>query len=524
MDKRRFYRKAQPPRYTDEQAVALFRGKDLYDSHRWKRYSLDQVKSWLDEFLPFRVRPVKAMMEHQLRCFALGLIHEKFYFQLDMGTGKTKLSLDLFQFRKRMEHADRALVLVPYRLNLQAWAEQCAEHAPGCSVLVCGKGLAKFLGEEDAKQPDICVMTYASFLLAMRERSANAWVKKFQFFVLDESSVLRNHGGKMFSVIRSVVDKIRFIYLLSGTPFSKDPQGLWSQFYLLDKGELLGKNITAFREAFFVEKVKSFRTVWVPIAARMDLLNKVLRHRSIRYALDECKDLPPVLRRTVSMPMTKEQTDVLRDIQERAELCLSMDQPIAWVSHELRCLSSGFRVLESGAPVPLASNPKMEALLDLLSEVEEVMEGHEGVVVVHHYLVTGDKICESLRKEKIKFVQVNGEVSGTKKDKAIKDFQEGRAKVLVANSAAAYGLNLQHASRIMIFYETSDNSEHREQMERRILRIGQDKKLYYFDLVVEGTSDDKVLSSLQSKKNLRLRVVDGRAAERSGRRRIKRET
>jgi SNF2 family DNA or RNA helicase len=498
--------------------------KGIRDSSRWKRASSNKIDEWITKNVGELPKMTYGMLDHQRRCYCLGLIYPRFYMQLDMGTGKTKLAIDLFNTRWEREQVERMLVLVPGKLNLDQWREQVAEHSPSLRVILGNRGTKRLIQDVAERDFDVVVMTYQALLSVYRDaKRARAFVRNFDFLVPDESSIYKNHGGAMFGMMRKLRKEFHYILNLSGTPFSKDPIGLWAQFYILDGGDLLGSSISEYRRRFFHEKTFKKWTKWEIIPDKIALLNRVIHHLAIRYAVDDCLDLDPALRREVSVPMTPEQLEFWADIQQRKALCVAFDESVAWTAHEERMCSSGFKILEDGTAIPFEKNPKLEALCDLIDEIEKVMGEDESVIIVHHYVVTGNMIVDALKREKVKVAQVNGKLSDSAKSKAIADFKAKRARVLVANSAAAYGLNLQDVCRSMIFFEPLDNAEHREQIERRIWRQGQTKKVYYFDLTLRASSDDKALARLQTKKNLIRRVVDGKGAKRSGVVRIDRE-
>jgi SNF2 family DNA or RNA helicase len=492
----------------------------LRNAHNWKRYEIADVDGWLEKHAP-RVPMTYPMREHQKRSFCLGLINPKFYFQLDMGLGKSKLVLDLFLARIHSGAASRALVLVPASLNLPQWRDQVAEHAPSLSVALCTKGTEKFIHSVSEGTEEVCVMTYAAAVSVSKKEPE--FFDNFDFLILDESSSFRSHDGVTFRALKPVCKKMRNVYLLSGTPFSKSAEGLWSQFYLLDQGDLLGWNISEFRRRFFIEKVSRWKTEWVLHPDREEMLFKVLHHLSVRYNADECLDLPPELHRTIEIQPSTEQVELFHELDAEKRELLDQGLTVGHLDNRLRLLSCGIDY-KGGVSSWLMPNPKLNALLDLLDEIEQVM-GEESIIVVHHSIAVAELLLPALKDKKIKAVAVNGTMSAKEKDKAVTAFTSGKARVLVANSTAAYGLNLQGNCRTMIFFEHHEDMLVRQQIKKRIQRIGQERKVYYYDLTLDLGKDEKALSTLTTRVNRLGRVVDGHKATATPRaRRIKRET
>jgi SNF2 family DNA or RNA helicase len=341
--------------------------------------------------------------------------------------------------------------------------------------------------------------------------------------VLDESSTFRSHDGVTFKALKPISKKMKSVYLLSGTPFSKTVIGLWSQFFLLDEGWLLGWNVTEFRRRFFIEKVTKWATDWILHPDREQLLFRVLHHRSLRYKADECEDLPQELTRTIEIQASPQQEEFFDELDSMKQELLAQDLSVGHLDNNLRLLSCGVRMCGDSYAV-FTPNPKLDALLDLLDEIDDVM-GEEQVIVVHHSVVLTDILLSAMKERKIKAVAVNGTMSAKEKDASIAKFVSSKARVLVANSTAAYGLNLQGNCRIMIFFEHHEDMLVREQIKKRIHRIGQTRKVYYYDLVLNIGKDDKALATLTTRRNRLVRTVDGHKAETTRRsKRIKRET
>jgi SNF2 family DNA or RNA helicase len=146
--------------------------------------------------------------------------------------------------------------------------------------------------------------------------------------------------------------------------------------------------------------------------------------------------------------------------------------------------------------IEFSSNPKLDALMELLKEIPETSK----VIVFNEFITSGDIICEALKQKGIKHVRVYSKTSD--KVAAVEQFQDDPdCKILVGSRSVCYGLNLQVANYIIVF-ESPDSTIKRTQLERRIRRSGQTKKTYIYDLVVKGSIDEKVLRSLRSGKSL----------------------
>jgi SNF2 family DNA or RNA helicase len=73
----------------------------------------------------------------------------------------------------------------------------------------------------------------------------------FDTVVIDESSSFKNSSSKRFKSLKKVRKLADRWVLLTGTPSPNSLLELWSQVYLLDGGDRLGRSFTAFKSRFF---------------------------------------------------------------------------------------------------------------------------------------------------------------------------------------------------------------------------------------------------------------------------------
>jgi len=82
--------------------------------------------------------------------------------------------------------------------------------------------------------------------------------------------------------------------------------------------------------------------------------------------------------------------------------------------------------------------------------------------------------------------------------------------VLVISRAGAMGLNLQEQCRYILFYESPVDVLVREQMERRIYRMGQKRKCLIYDVLVRGSIEEKILEYHKEGRDLQAAIMDGK--------------
>jgi len=105
--------------------------------------------------------------------------------------------------------------------------------------------------------------------------------------------------------------------------------------------------------------------------------------------------------------------------------------------------------------------------------------------------------ADRLKREIPEAHEVRGSMAPEHKERALRDFSEGRTRVLITKpSIAGFGLNWQHCNQ-MIFVGLSYSFEERYQAIRRCWRFGQEREV--FDHVVMGEAEVGVFQEVQKK-------------------------
>jgi len=106
---------------------------------------------------------------------------------------------------------------------------------------------------------------------------------------------------------------------------------------------------------------------------------------------------------------------------------------------------------------------------------------------------------------------ITGKVSKNARDQAVKYFQEGRSRVLLANiKAAGTGLTLDKAETV-IFIDKEYNPSDNEQAEDRIVPVSKERNhaMHIISLVMKGTVDEAINKLLEEKINVTKVVNNG---------------
>ncbi len=516
------------------------------ESYDWlKHENLTKIDSVIESLTPVPVFHTEPRL-HQKICFLIGIFNPEWLFFCDMGTGKTKIMLDIFSYKIQTLEACAALVLVPNIISIDSWIKEADKHQPNLEIVPL-LGTTKrrkdlidnieykiknkkhmLKNKKFHKQARICVINYQGLVYLCTKLVKNKKGKgssreidlkmveyvseHFDTFIADESQKCKNHRSLTYKICNLITNNCKHRYALTGTPFGRDPHDLWAQFYMIDKGETLGSTLGIFRSAFFTTKknywggyIYSFKKT------KYKTLYAFLKNRSIRYSSEECLDLPKKVftKIYVAFPKDTEQyyRDVLKQMISAQGNLLRMNDGFI----KMRQLASGFMAGKDDSgkrvEIDLPENPKLDALMELLEGIPD----NRKVIVFHEFIKTGETISAALKEKGIGHERL---WSGTKdKAESMNIFVKNPGcKIFVINhQTGAQVLNLQCA-QYCVFYESPVSPIVRQQAEKRCHRDGQTaNRVFYYDIIMKNSVDDRILSFIKEGKDLFRALIEGKA-------------
>lgn len=167
------------------------------------------------------------------------------------GLGKTSITLSAINTLKYYHWSiGKALVVAPKKVAEGTWSKEAGkwDHLKHLRVVTVLGSLAKRVRALNTPG-DVYVINRENVPWLV-EYYRQDW--PFDMVVLDESTSFKNSSSKRFKAMKLIRPLCKKVILLTGTPSSKGLMDLWAQIYLLDEGARLGKNITQFRERYFI--------------------------------------------------------------------------------------------------------------------------------------------------------------------------------------------------------------------------------------------------------------------------------
>ncbi|MDT8409750.1 MAG: DEAD/DEAH box helicase, partial [Wenzhouxiangellaceae bacterium] len=419
----------------------------------------------------------------------------------DMGLGKTVQTLAHLAVEKRAGRMQSpSLIIAPTSL-MGNWRREASLFTPGLKVLVLhGPERSSDFGR--LAEFDLVLTTYP-----LLPRDRHVLLKQpWHCLILDEAQQIKNPRAQAAQVVRKLDCRQRLC--LSGTPMENHLGELWAQFDFLMPG-FLGDH-----KSF----TQSYRT---PIEKHNDSERlERLKRRTAPFLLRRTKDrvaaeLPPkteLLRQAEFDPRQARLYEGIRLSMEKKVRKAIASKGLAR-SHiivleallKLRQVCCDPRLLAKGTPGAVGTpSAKFNLLFELLPELLE--EGRR-VLLFSQFTTMLGLIENELDKRGIAYAKLTGQTR--RRDQAIERFRSGEVKLfLVSLKAGGVGLNLVEADTV-IHYDPWWNPAVEHQATDRTHRIGQDKPVFVYKLVTEGTVEEKILA-LQARKQKLAQNVYGK--------------
>ncbi len=407
----------------------------------------------------------------------------------DMGLGKTVQTLAHLAVEKRAGRMQLPSLIVAPTSLMGNWRREAEAFTPGLSVLVL-HGPGRFDHFDRIDQFDLVLTTYPLLPRDHEVLLAQHW----HYLILDEAQQIKNPRAQAAQLVRGI--KANHRLCLTGTPMENHLGELWAQFDFLMPG--------------FLGDQKSFaRHYRTPIEQQGDTARlERLAQRTAPFMLRRTKDrvateLPPKSEFLRTMPIEGKQATLYESIR------LAMDKKVRDAiakkglarSHitildallKLRQVCCDPRLLPAGAGGN-AGSAKLEMLMDILPE--QIDEGRR-ILLFSQFTTMLGLIEKEISRVGIPYTKLTGQTR--KRDEAIERFRSGEVNLfLISLKAGGVGLNLTEADTV-IHYDPWWNPAVETQATDRAHRIGQDKPVFVYKLITEGTVEEKILA-LQDKK------------------------
>lgn len=436
-----------------------------------------------------------------------------FGFLFEMGCGKTLTAIATMGAAYEMGAIKTVLIIAPTSV-CSVWPKEFDEYADfkyNVAVLLGDKqkrlAALRSLAAFPFEALRVAVINYES---TWREGIFEALLDWYpDMIICDESQRIKEPKAKQSRAMHELGDAAKYKLILSGTPIQNNAIDLYSQYRFLDP-TVFGTNFFAFRNRYAIMGGFDRRQ----IVGYKDLDKLIQKEHSVAYRVtkEEALDLPEQTFLTQYITLEgkgKQLYDrIKRDSFAELENGGQITAPTVLTKLlRLQQFTGGFIQADEGIKPEFVFKGKINALEDILDDY--VISAGKKLVIFCRFRPEIDLISDSLKKKKIRFASIYGDIKIEDRGPIVEDFQKNpETKVFLAQiDTAGLGITLT-AADTCVYYSENFNYAAYSQSLARIHRIGQKNRCTYIHLVVEHSIDETILKALARKEDLAKTVVD----------------
>jgi SNF2 family DNA or RNA helicase len=466
----------------------------------------------------------------------------------EMGTGKTKFAIDWIRMKMYKHGRPMRVLIVCPKVVQYNWLEEFEKHSSLASRVHVVDGTRQQVERGLQKIPNesIIVINYDKLSYKIRKGAGGKamdavegrpniyvdrtkrWIIEMSYMhdylrqnppeiiILDESHKIKSSKAGRTQSLLQLGPMSMYRLALTGTPMPNGAEDIFNQILFLDGGLTFGTNEMTFRRQWMCDINASKRMCggkyfpdWVLIKALEPAFRERVATVSTTLKKEDCLDLPEKVFMHQYCEMSEDQAKMYKQLKQDFIAYLEGDTVVAdqAASKILRLnqVSSGFYKTDTGEEKRFKTNPKLNALTELLEDLCSTTK----VIVWAVYRNNIFQLIEALKPYNPAII------FGDTKDKqaeATKFRTDPTCRVIIANPASAgIGINLVEAS-YAIWFSKNYNLEDWLQANDRCHRVGSERhaKITYIELMFQSSIDTIISKALQEKLDIQNRLTDTR--------------
>ncbi len=415
---------------------------------------------------------------------AIEFIHKtkKCALWLDMGLGKTVSTLTALQdLKDNGELNSPVLIIAPLRVANSVWEQEANQwgHVDLTFSIVTGALAKRTKALETPAEIYVINRENVPWLIKIYGKSF-----PFQVVVIDESQSFKTPKSLRFKALKKVTHLIDRMILLTGTPAANGLLDIWSQTFLIDNGNALGKTMTAYKHRFFVSDYMGFK--WTLKGAADTTIYNLIKPFTLSMQAADYLDMPERIDNNIDVTLSTKQLKQYNEMKKEFLIEIG-DETITAVNAAV--LAGKLLQIANGAIYTEDGFTELhDGKLDALGEI--IDSTNQPILVAYNFK-------SDLARLQKKFPQG---VVMDKEGEAVIHWNNGEIPILFCNpKSASEGLNLQKGGSIMVWFGLTWNLGEYLQFIARIFRQGQKKTVIIHHLITKGTIDEQVLKVIEGK-------------------------
>lgn len=419
---------------------------------------------------------------------------------LKMGLGKTSIVLEgLYE----LNPPGHVLVIAPKTIARCTWTNEIDKwgikfRTQSLIVNKNGKKLSKKKREEIFDTIPTAAPTIYFINRELVSKLIDYFPKEkwcFPVVIIDESQSFKSYSSQRFKKMQTVRPYIFRLIEMTGSPAPNGLMDLWSQIWLLDMGDRLGRNITQYRDTYFNPGlcVNGYPVDWHPkVGAKETIYDRI---GDITISMEnKYIQLPALTFNDILIDMDPPEYKRYKEFAKTFILDLKNGDQIEAANAAV--LSAKLSQMASGAIYVEQGSHKYEIVHEHKLEVcEYIINDTDGnVLIAYHFQSDKDMLLRHFKDTETPAVVFDGS------PEMEKEWNKGEIKVMLIQPASCgFGLNLQDGGSTLIWYTLPWSLEQYEQTNARIYRQGQTQPCIIHHLMTKHTVDERILRAIEKK-------------------------
>ncbi|MDR1883736.1 MAG: DEAD/DEAH box helicase [Prevotella sp.] len=415
-----------------------------------------------------------AGMKHQVEALSfLGKMKVGALFS-DVGTGKTKIAIDLAVSRFLAKRIFKVLVFCPVS-----------------TILNFQKEVEKFCREPDLIWEYVGIESMSSSIRAYEK--AHLFTDSETMIVIDESHLVKTPKAIRSKLIKDICKQSSWKLIMTGTPIADHVHDLYMQYSMLSNLIMQCNTWTEYENRYVLyggitgNDIVGYKN--------LDYLTGLIEPYTYQIRKEDCLDLPLLFNYTYSCNLTEKQEYVYFKTKEELLSLIDSDnytsETIFLYLTRMQQITCGYYYDQSGEFIYIGTNK-----FELVNQIGLP----ERALFFCKYLFEIDLLTEFLGAENC---AVFSGKNRKDRDREKELFVAGKRKYFVATaSSGGTGLNGLQTCNVMFRFSRTFKYIEDKQTVGRIERPGQTQNMFIYDLVTDSGIDIKIQRNINRKSNL----------------------
>ena len=446
--------------------------------------------------------PYNDLFPYQLKAVDFQCTRKQSALWLDMGLGKTVITLTSISYMLNCGYLTGVIVVAPVRVCRLVWRQEAAKWSHTSHLK-----FSMVVGDKDQRiralttKADVYLINYENLEWLVetlrtyyenhgRPLPANG-------IVFDELSKCKNSSTHRVKALMKMLPRFVWRTGLTGTPAGNGYKDLHGQYLVLDDGQRLGTSKTIFEQRWY-HKSGPYKSI--PFSDTEERLKQIIGDITLEMSAEDYNPLPDMIINDVVVELPSDLREKYEQLEREFFMVLESGAEVELFNKA--ALTNKCLQFANGAVYPVAGMPLWEPLHDLkLDALEDIIEEANGQPVLCSYAFRSD--AERIMKRFHKLRPIN--LTACKSERSLREAMDrwvrGDCQLMIGHPGSmGHGIDgLQKRGHILVWYGLNWSLDLYDQFNARIRRQGQGAPVICHRIVCADTLDQAQELALDGK-------------------------